>query len=189
MVEITTLWLPILVSAVGVFVVSSVVHMVLPIHKSDMGQVPGESTVLEAMRAQGLKPGSYRFPYCVSMQEMNTDEFRALLDTGPVGTMTIVPSGPMKMGKSLVLWFIYSLVVGVFVAYITGLGRAPGAEFVKVFQTAGAVAFLGYGLSSAQDSIWKGVSWGVTAKFAFDGLLYGLTTGAIFAAMWPGPVA
>ena len=50
-----------------------------------------------------------------------------------------------------------------------------------------ATAFLAYGLSNVTDSIWKGVPWSITAKFLFDGLLYGLTTGAIFAALWPAP--
>jgi hypothetical protein len=54
-----------------------------------------------------------------------------------------------------------------------------------VFRLTGAAAVLGFSLSYIPDSIWKGLSWGTTLKFAFDGLLYGLATGAVFAWLWP----
>ena len=53
MVPITALWLPILLSAVIVFVASSIIHMLLPIHKSDYRQLPEEDRVLGTLRAAG----------------------------------------------------------------------------------------------------------------------------------------
>jgi len=57
MVPLTALWLPILLSAVIVFVASSIIHMVLPIHKSDYRKLPEEDRVLETLRAAGVTPG------------------------------------------------------------------------------------------------------------------------------------
>ena len=54
-----------------------------------------------------------------------------------------------------------------------------------VFRLASTIAVLGYGISNFTDSIWKGIKWSTSFKFLFDGLLYGLATGAVFAWMWP----
>ena len=45
MVALADLWLPILVSGVVVFVVSSVIHMLIPIHRGDYAKLPGEDAV------------------------------------------------------------------------------------------------------------------------------------------------
>lgn len=49
----------------------------------------------------------------------------------------------------------------------------------------GTVAVLAYAVTYIPDSIWKGLSWGVTAKFMFDGLIYGLVTAGTFGWLWP----
>ena len=43
-------WLAILVSAIAVFFVSSVLHMLLPIHRNDYKKLPNESDALEKLR-------------------------------------------------------------------------------------------------------------------------------------------
>ena len=65
---LTELWLPIVLAAVFVFIASSVIHMVLPIHKSDVKKMKNEDQVLEAMRANGVEPGNYMFPCAASMK-------------------------------------------------------------------------------------------------------------------------
>ena len=35
-----------------------------------------------------------------------------------------------------------------------------------------------------QDSIWKGQGWKITAKFIFDGVVYGLVTAGVFGWLW-----
>ncbi len=42
MAFLTELWLPILLSAVFVFIVSSIIHMALPIHKGDYGKLTNQ---------------------------------------------------------------------------------------------------------------------------------------------------
>ena len=58
MTELSELWLPIIVSAVLVFVASSVIHMASPWHKSDYPKVPNEDRVREALRTLAIPPGA-----------------------------------------------------------------------------------------------------------------------------------
>jgi hypothetical protein len=189
MVPLPDLWLPILLSAVFVFVASSVIHMCLPIHKKDFQKLPDEDQVLAAMRTAGVKPGAYMFPCASSMKEMCTPEMTAKLNQGPVGNMNVLPNGPINMGKSLALWFLLSLAISACAAYVAGLGLAPSTDPKLVFRVTSTAALLGYAVTHVTDSIWKGLSWSITAKFFFDGLVYALVTGATFAWMWPAAAA
>ena len=185
MVSITALWLPILLSAVIVFVVSSIIHMALPIHKSDYRKLPDEDKVTDTLRSVGVTPGRvYVFPYC-QMKEMKSPEVQEKFKRGPIGFITIRPSGAPAMGKFLVQWFLYCIVVGIFTACVTGATQMPGTEYRKIFHLAGIVAFVGYSLALIQNAIWKGETWGVTFKHILDGLIYGLLTAGTFGWLWP----
>ena len=185
MITLSQLWLPILLSAVFVFIVSSILHMVIPIHKGDCKKMPGEDKVLDAMRAQGLQPGSYMFPGAENMKDCGTPEMIEKYKRGPVGHLIVVPSGGINMGKSLIQWFVYTLVVGVLCAYIAALVFPAGAPCAGVFRITFAAAVLAYSVGSIPESIWKGVKWSITMKFVFDGILYGLATAATFGWLWP----
>jgi hypothetical protein len=185
MVGLMSLWLPVLVAAVLVFLASSVLHMLLPLHRGDYAKMSGEDNVLAAMRKEGVSPGDYMFPHCTG-KKMQSDEMKKKFDQGPVGFVTVFPSGPINMGKSLVLWFLYTVVVGVFVAYVTGRTTAAGAEYLQVFRVSGAVAFMGYAVGAPVASIWKGQKWSTSLKFVFDGLVYSLLTAGAFGGFWPG---
>ena len=185
MVSIPELWLPIVVAAVLVFVVSSLVHMVLGYHRSDYGKLSNEAQVMDALRASQVAPGQYHFPYCASMKEMGTPEAKARFAKGPVGFVTVMPSGVPAMQKFLGLWLGYCLLVSVFVAYLAGRTLAPGTPYLQVFRVAGAAAFMAYGLSQLVGPIWMGHRWGMTLKNVFDGLLYALVTAGAFGWLWP----
>nr|MEE4267574.1 hypothetical protein [Candidatus Krumholzibacteria bacterium] len=182
---LAALWLPVVLSAVFVFIASSVIHMATPLHKNDYTILQQEDQVLATMREAGVRPGHYMFPRASSMKEMSSPEHLDKMNRGPVGFMTILPSGPVAMGKNLGLWFLFSLIVSVFTAYLTSLALAPGAHYLAVFRIAGTVAVLGHAVTHIPDSIWKGLSWGITAKFIFSGIIYGLVTAGTFAWLWP----
>jgi hypothetical protein len=185
MVSITALWLPILLSAVIVFVASSIIHMFLPIHKSDYRKLPEEDKVLDALRAAGVTPGrTYHFPFCTH-KEMKSPAVVEKFKRGPVGLLTVIPSGVPAMGKFLGQWFLYCVVVSVFTAYLTGRTRPAGTEYLEVFRVAGTTAFLAYAAALIQDAIWRGQSWGVTFKHVLDGLIFGLLTAGTFGWLWP----
>jgi hypothetical protein len=184
MVPLTQLWLPILLSAVIVFVASSIMHMLLPYHKSDYRQLPNEDKLLATLRGAGLTRGLYHFPFCTH-KEMKSPEMQEKFKQGPIGHMTIFPTGPIAMPKFLGMWFVYCLIIGFFVAYVTGRTVASGADYLAVFRVAGTVGFMAYGLGHISNSIWKGQPWGMTIKEVFDGLVYGLLTAGTFGWLWP----
>jgi hypothetical protein len=186
MVPLLSLWLPIVVAAVLVFLASSIVHMALTYHRSDYRQVPNEDDVRAALRQAGVAPGSYNFPWCKDMKELGSPEMRARFDEGPVGILHVMPSGPPRMGKHLGWWFVYLLLVSFFTAYVTGRTLVAGTDYLEVFRVAGTVSFMAYGLAQLADPIWKGGRWSVAAKNAVDGLLYALVTAGAFGWLWPG---
>ncbi|MEO6594658.1 MAG: hypothetical protein ABIP94_07880 [Planctomycetota bacterium] len=185
MTTLAAFWLPILLSAVFVFLISSAIHMALQIHKGDYKKLPNEDATLDALRQLAVPAGQYMFPCAASMTDMGSPEMVAKMQRGPVGMMIVRAQGSMNMGKALGQWFALCLVIGFFTAYLTGNALHPGASDMQVFRFAGAVAVLGHSFSSVNDSIWKGVSWSTTLKYVGDGIAYGLATGATFAWLWP----
>src|SRR6266581_3856444 len=147
MIGLGALWLPILVSSVAVFVVSSVIHMMSPWHKSDYPKLANEDQVMDALRRFAIPPGDYFVP--------------------------------RPMGKRLASWFLYSVVVGLFAAYIAGQALPAGAGFRQVLRFAGVTAFVGYALALWQMSIWYGRAWLATIKATIDSVIYALVTAAI----------
>lgn len=185
MVTIVSLWLPILLSAVFVFIVSSVMHMVLPYHRSDVAAVPREDEVMAALRPFAIPPGDYVMPHAGSSAGMKSPEFQEKMNTGPVVVMTVRPSGMIGMGGYLLQWALYCLVVSIFAAYVTSRAVDPGATYLEVFRFAGVTAFTGYALALLQNSIWWGKKWSTTLKSLFDGLIYALVTAGTFGWLWP----
>jgi hypothetical protein len=185
MVGLTALWLPILLSAVIVFVVSSIIHTMLPWHKSDYLQLPDQDKAMDALRPLAIAPGDYMVPRASSMQEMRTPEFVEKMKRGPVLVMTVLPSGQMGMGRNLVLWFVYSLVIGIFAAYVTGRALPAGSTYLEVFRFAGVTTFSCYAVALWQMSIWYRRAWGTTIRATIDGLVYALLTAGVFGWLWP----
>jgi len=185
MVPLMSLWMPILASAVIVFVASSIIHMVLPYHRNDLRKVPKEEDVMDALRRFNIPPGDYAVPHAGSPEGMKKPEFVEKMKKGPIVLMTIAAGGPPSMGTSLLLWFLYSVLVSVFAAYVAGRAVAPGAHYLAVFRLVGCTAFMGYSLALLQNSIWYKRNWGTTLKSVFDGLVYGLLTAGTFGWLWP----
>ncbi len=186
MVTVMSLWLPILLSSVAVFLLSWIVHTVLKYHQNDFKKVPNEDAVMDAIRKFNIPPGEYCVPRAANMKEMKDPAFIERWNRGPVFLMNVYPPGPFKMGKTLALWFIYCVVTGVFAAYITGRALPAGTPYLEVFRFAGCVAFIAYVMALWQGAIWYKRAGSTVLKQTFDGLLYGLVTGGFFGAMWPG---
>lgn len=185
MVSVFALWLPILLSAVLVFVVSSLVHMVLPYHKSDFTKLPDEEGIRKAMNAFSIPPGDYIIPYLNSSSEMKSEAYIKKTTEGPVGRIMLWENGPPAMGASMIQWFIYCVVVGVFAGYIAGAAYGPDSRYLDVFQFTGTVAFAAYGLALVQNTIWYKQKWSTTLKFLFDALIYAVLTAGVFGWLWP----
>lgn len=185
MVSLTSLLVPILVSAVIVFLVSAVMNAVLTYHYSDVTKVPDEDGVMAALRRFNIPPGDYMVPRAPSMKEMKDPAFQEKMKQGPVALMTVLPPGPFQMGKSLAQWFIYCVLIALFAAYIASRTLAPGAPYLSVFRIVGTVAFIGFAGGLWQDSIWWNRKWSTTVKHTIDGLVYALLTAGTFGWLWP----
>lgn len=185
MVSIVTLAIPILLSAVIVFIASAIIHMVLPFHRADVRALPNQDAVQEALRPFDIPPGDYMLPHGGGMEAMKDPVFLEKLRRGPVATMTVLPSGEFGMARPLTLWFLYTVLVSIFAAYVAGRARGPGADYLEVFRFAGVTAFAGYSLALMQQSIWWHRNWGATLRSMIDGLIYALLTGGVFGWLWP----
>ncbi|MGH7634701.1 MAG: hypothetical protein ACRENC_13285 [Gemmatimonadaceae bacterium] len=181
----TELWLPILLSSVFVFVVSSIIHMASPWHKNDYPKLANEDQVMDAMRPLDLPAGDYMIPRPSSMAEMKTPEFKAKHERGPVVMMTVFPKGQTSMSGPMVQWFIFSLVISCFAAYVCAHALLHGAPYRAVFRFAGLTAFLGYSAALWPMSIWYRRKWSITIKSTIDGLIYAGLTAGTFGWLWP----
>ncbi len=185
MTGLLALWLPILLSAVIVFLVSSVIHMASPWHKGDYPKMPNEDKVRDALRPLAIPPGDYMVPRPSSTAEMRSPAFLEKVKQGPVMVVTVMPNAPVAMGRNLTLWFLYSAVVGGFAAYVAGRALPHGAAYMQVFCFVAVTAFLGYAVALWQMSIWYQRAWSTTFKATVDGLIYALLTAGTFGWLWP----
>ena len=187
MVSLTALVIPLLVSAVLVFIASFLIHMVLGYHKSDMRKLPDrqEDDVLDAVRRLNLAPGDYGVPHPGSPQRMRDPDFIAKMKRGPLVLMTVAPGAAPSMNTNLMQWFVMVLVVNFFAAYVASRAVGPGGDYLTVFRFVGTTAFMGYSLGLLPESIWYRRSWIRTFKGVFDGLVYALLAAGVFGWLWP----
>jgi hypothetical protein len=183
MVSLADLWLPILLSAVLVFVASSVFHMLLGWHRSNFKKFAAEDAVMDALRPFNLAPGDYVAPLPDSMAHVSSPEFKAKMARGPKISLTVL--GDNSMGRNLVVWFLYCVIVALFAAYVAVLALPVGAPYMTVFRVTSTVAFAGDALALWQSWIWYSRGLGVTVRSTIDGLVYALLTGGSFGWLWP----
>jgi hypothetical protein len=184
-VPIASLWLPILVSAVLVFFASYAVHALLGYHSADFRKAPNEDAAMEAIRGLSLSPGDYHMPRPGSAAAMRDPDFLARMKRGPNVVMTVMPPHDGGMGQQLGAWFVFLLVVGLFVAYVTTLALPAGAPYMTVFRVSSAVAFMSFAIGQWPRTIWYRKAWQTSLKETFDALLYGLLIGGAFGWLWP----
>jgi hypothetical protein len=187
-VALGALWLPIVLSAVLVFIGSSLIWTMLKWHNGDWNRVGQEADLQEALRKAGVTTGQYMFPHMDPKATDKAASKQAWMDRyakGPVGVILAGKPGTMSMGKMMGQVFVFYLVVSFFAAYIASHALWQGAPYLKVFQVVGATTFVAYGMGSFMDSIWFSKSWRATWLNALDALIYcGLTAGT-FGWLWP----
>lgn len=185
MVTWSQLLLPIALSAVFIFIVSSLIHMVLKWHNPDYKKLGNEEEVRAALRKGSSGAGQYMIPYCTHDKSEDMAEVQRKFVEGPVGMLILRQPGPMKLGAFLMQWVLYTLVIGVLVGYVAQFTLKPGAYYMDVFRLVGTTAWLAYAWQGPSDAIWKGAPWASTIKYMIDGLVYALLTAGTFAWLWP----
>ena len=185
MISLDQLWIAIVVSAVAVFVASSLIHMVLKWHNSDYLKLRNEDEVRAAVRASSPEPGQYVLPHCADMKEMEKPEIQEKYRAGPVGFLILRANAAPRMGPSLGLWFVLNLVIALLAAYLASRTLAASASFLQVCRVVGTVTFLAYAGGSVQGGIWMGKPWRSVAKDIGDGIIYGVVSALVFGWLWP----
>jgi hypothetical protein len=173
------LWIPIVISAVVLFVASFAAWMILPHHRSDFGRLPDEDRFQQYLREARIPAGRYSFPYFGSNQ--NNPDLQRKMQEGPVGTLNVF--GPISMGQNLVWTFVFFLVTSTVLGYLawSALGGSS-PPFLHVLRIVGTAGILTYSCSSIPSDIWFKRP---LVTHLVDGIAYGLLTGLIFAYFWP----
>lgn len=185
MVTLTQLWLPIILAAVFVFVVSSMIHMVFKWHNSDYQALPQEDAIRAAFKAANAAPGMYVVPHCQDMKDMGNPDMMAKFKEGPVGMIFLREACDPNIGKSLGQWFVLALFVAFSTAYVACHSLQAGAHYLTVFRITGTITFLAYGTGSLINGVWMGQPWKAVMKDLLDAFLYALVTGGAFGWRWP----
>ncbi|MDX1625483.1 MAG: hypothetical protein R3323_03115 [Wenzhouxiangellaceae bacterium] len=179
-----TLWLPIVVTTIVLFLASFLFWAVSPHHKPDVRKWPDEDRLLAFIRESGAEPGQYVFPL-IQPEEMKQDAAQRRYREGPWGQIVLwssQPNMPMNMVKTVLLF----LVVTVLVAYLGALALPAGASFGDVFQVVGTAAILAHTTGGMLNEIWFSKPLRAKITNALDGIAYGVLTGVIFGWLWPG---
>ena len=182
---LTQLWLPIVVSAVLVFILSALAWTVLPHHKKDFTGLPNADAVQATMRQNPPAPGQYAMPWVSDMRALQDPAVKEKMMQGPRAYITVVPNGMPAMGPMMAKSVVFYLVVSLLVAYVTWHALGRGVEYLQVFRIAGTTASMAYILATVPDSIWFGRPWGNFGRQALDGLVFGLATAGVFGWLWP----
>jgi hypothetical protein len=185
MVSLPSLWMPIVLSTVILFLASWLLHMIVGHHRRDLRKLPQEDAVLDALRAAQVGPGDYMAPHISSPSEMRAPAFLEKKRRGPTVLLTLSAGSELSMGKPLAQWFVYLLIVMLISAYVASRTLSAGAPYLAVFRVVGTVAFMGLALGQPHQSIWWQRQWSTTAKYMFDGLIYALLAAGVFGWLWP----
>ena len=180
------LWMPVLVTAVGVFVASSLIHMVFKWHNSDYKKLANEDEVMAALRAGSAGRGLYVMPHCMDMKQMQDEAMQKKYRDGPVGFITLVRCvGTPNMAPQLIKWFVYTLAVAAIAGHIAVHTYGLNADPHRAAHLVGLISFLTYAGGSVQAGIWMGKPWISVVKELLDSFIYGTVSALIFMWLWP----
>jgi hypothetical protein len=182
---LTQLWLPIVVSAVVVFLLSALAWTVMPHHRKDWQPLPNEDAVLATMRTNQPGPGQYAVPYFADPKMREDPAMKEKLIRGPSAYITVIPTGMPAMGPMMAKSLIFNLVVSLLVAYVAWHALGADAPYLPVFRIVGATSMMSYILASVPESIWFGRPWRTFGLQVMDGVVFGLFTAGIFGWLWP----
>ena len=185
MLALISLWLPILLSAIFVFIASSLVHMVFKWHNSEYLKLPNEDEVRDAIRKESPGPGQYVLPYCTDMKEMGSEDMKKKYVDGPLGILYLKPNGMPKMGPPMISWFLFNVLVAIFTGVLAWHTLHVGAHYRAVFHLVAIASFMAYGLGGIPGAIWMGRPWRSVFKELADAIIYALLMAGTFGWLWP----
>jgi len=182
---VQSLWLPIVLSAVAVWIASTLAWVALPHHKNDFVALPDEDAFANFVREQGIPPGNYVFPDFRTREAMKSEKVARALEQGPVGHLSVWKT-PLTMGGTMLATLLVHLVVCTLIAYLTRAAIPGPAAFASVFRISATAGVLAYTFASIPNALWFGSYRRTILATVVDGVIFGLVIGAVFSASWPG---
>lgn len=181
-ISMWALWLPMIVSAVFVFIASCVLWMFSPLHKQDYKD-PGkdEAALLECLRRPSFTPGVYFVPWAKGWQK--DPQAVAKRDRGPWALVTVMPKPSFR--GNLVAWGVHQLVIAMLVAYSLSLTFHTGTQLIAIARGAATVGLVAHGGYAVPLSIWHGVPWKQLPGRLLDAAVYTALTAGTFVWFWP----
>ena len=176
---LANLWLPILLTGIALFFLSSVFWTVLPFHDNDFEQLPDEDEFMRVVGEMNIPPGRYIFPRLTHQDHKDAEKIEKYKQ-GPRGLVNLW--GLPNMGRNLGLTFLFFLIIAFVTGYIAWEALGADASFMKVLQIVGAISMLVHCSTGQLNAIWFPKR---TIFDFFDGIVYGIVTGLIFALLWP----
>lgn len=183
-VTLLELWLPIVLGALAMFLLSFVFWMLMKHHYGDFRALPQEDGLVEAL--DGAPAGQFRFPWCGTPEEMADPAFQERYNNGPKGFVVVLPRGPFAMGAGLGKTLLFCLVVTAAVGYVATIGLTRESAGMDVLRLTSTVTWLTACGAHGWSVIWMGRDRGQTLRDVLDSLGYGLAVGALFMQFWPG---
>lgn len=182
------LWLPIVAVTAALFVLSSLLWTVIPIHNGDFKEVPDDEALTRELERQGATSGQYFLPYRADRGAMKSEAFKERYARGPQALIRVIP-GTSRMGRNMGLTVVYFAVVTTLIGYVASVALEPGEPAAGVFQLTTTVAVLAYGAGGVLNGVWffKPARSFVT-EFV-DAVVYATTTGVLFTLLWPAQAA
>lgn len=180
MIELTALWLPIVLATVAIFIYSSMAWMMLPHHRPDYAKLEKEDEVMDFVRGLDLADGNYMFPCASSPEDMKSEEMQKKWNDGPRGTLSVMPNHSMgaNIGKTFLVW-----AVSVFsIAYLATMGVTDQATPMLVFRFFATAGLLVYFVALVPGSIWYHSR---IQGHLIDAIVHALVLGGLFAWLWP----
>lgn len=188
MSELLALWLPIVLSTVGLFILSSLLWTVIPLHSGDFKEVPDDAALSAELEKQGIVRGQYLLPYRESAAERRSEAFKERYSRGPQALIRVWP-GPANMGRNMGLTVLYFFVVSVGIAYAAAVALEPGAAAVDVFQLVCTVGVLTFAAGGVLGGVWFAKPGRVFVTDFVEALLYALLASGVFTLLWPAAEA
>lgn len=200
---LTELWLPILLSGVGVWIASAIAWMAIGHHKKDRDALPGgekgEQEMMDTVTRLGIKPGNYGFPdFCqhdTLPRKERMEALKVLYDKHPQGLLRVW--APVNMGVNMVLTFLFYLVTSAVIGYLAWAALGPGSmpsppngadlpttNRALVFQVTGIAGILAYSFATFPGDLWFQKKKRAMVMDWCDGVVFALITGLIFAWLW-----
>lgn len=181
---LTALWIPILISAVAVWITSAIAWMALGHHNKDFKSLPTEAErELKAwVKKHNVESGVYGYPNFHESKNRPKEEMAALMKE-PMGMLRV---WALKgMAKPMIYGFLFMIFICVLIGYLGYVALPRGTEFMQVFRVLGTAGVLAHCCGGVIGNMWFQESKRAMVLNFIDGVVYGLITGAVFAWLWP----